>query len=584
MDDKLSETNEVLTPEPVATPRRPFIFIVYSHHEHKLAEALKGLLESWGFEAFFCRQEIRELATSESYRKDLAKNLMKADLVILLLSNGFRHSPYCQAEAGATVTIDKDHIQIMIPPVSHATIKDVSPVLEGRELIDGSQPLTVVDKLRKQLAVEFERWGLPRTTDLDAAFTCATQLETALADAIQQYDIEPPSQSLIEFWNSLTDASESIIANIREAVATGATHIAVVGVSLKYSINILTTAIEGAAADAKASGQSRGPLTIELVHVDDQSHILHSLKDTMDIGNVLHYLRVGWPQRKARWEAICKDADIEIDVKEPIAIDYIPQQVGIRIHSLAAEWSVLYAGSCSFDHVGQEVRLLVGEREYFYYSSRSADLRAPKAINVFNQYFTQYRSPRHSGATLVLDHNDWIARLETCVSSYPNIDQLVLVSNTSQKFFPLIIPALRRGLTVKVYTRHPDMLSASQATLVESLKERLVEEIGTRLPDDWTGTVEFRYFRYAPTFRAALIGDSVLGLQVYTINGNAQAALMQGHNGDPQRRIIPLVPTEMRLIVTRYGEHFQELRKMVDLQCSWAIVEPYAILRNVSYG
>jgi hypothetical protein len=107
---------------------RPFIFIVYSDYEHALAKALKGLLECWCFDAFFCRQEIRVLATSKSYRQDLAENLAKADLVILVLSNAFRQSQYCQAEAGATVTLDKPHIQIMIPPVSYPTIKQVSSV------------------------------------------------------------------------------------------------------------------------------------------------------------------------------------------------------------------------------------------------------------------------------------------------------------------------------------------------------------------------------------------------------------------------------------------------------------------------
>lgn len=559
---------------------RPFTFIVYSEYEHALAKALKGLLECWGFDAFFCRQEIRVLSTSKSYREDLAENLAKADLVILVLSNAFRQSQYCQAEAGATVTLDKPHIQIMIPPVSYPTIKDVSPVLEGRDIIDGGQPQTVVEMLRAQLAGKFAAQGLPRTTDPHAEQTCMDTLDAALAVATQRYRIEPPLQATTGFWNTLTEASGSIIDNIREAVATGPTHVALVGVSLKYSINILTTAIEGAAADARASGQPAGPLTIELVHVDDQSHILHSLKDTIDIGNVLDYLRIGWPERKAYWEDICGKAGIQIDVKDPVAIDYIPQQAGIRIRGLPGDSSVLYAGSCSFDRRGQQVTLLVGEREYFYYSSRSADVRATKAIAVFNQYLAQYRSPRHSGATLVLDHHEWIARLEECVSSYPNLHELVLVSNTSQKLFQLIIPALQRHLTVKVYTSHPDLLSAREAVLVEGLEEKLDEEIATRLPADWSGAVELRYSRNVPTFRAALIGDAVLGMQAYTINGNPRAA-SAGRPDDPQRRPIPqLINTELRLIVTRYGEHFQKLRENIDRQCGWADPEPYCVRRG----
>jgi len=561
---------------PTAAPR-PFIFIVYSDYEHDLAAALKALLESWGFDAFFCRQEMRVLGTSRSYRQDLAENLAKADLVILLLSNAFRQSQYCQAEAGATVTLNKPHVQVMIPPVGYATIKDVSPVLEGWEIIDGGQPQTVVDKLRGQLAVKFADLGLPRTTDPHAEQTGAAALEAAIEAAIARYRVEPPSQALTGYWDTLTKASDSIIATIREAVANGATDVAVVGVSLKFSINILSTAIEAAAADAIASGKPAGPLTIELVHVDDQSHILHSLKDNVDIGNVLHYLRVGWPERKAEWQATCQAAGIEVDIKEPVAIDYIPQQVGIRIRGLPADASVLYAGSCSFDRRGREVILLVGEREYAYYSSRSADARATKAIAVFNQYLAQYRSPRHSGATLVLDHTEWIKRLEECVTLYPDLDELVLVSNTSQKLFPLIIPALRRGLTVKAYTSPPDLLSPREAANVESLPEDIDAEIASWLPPGWAGAVELRHTTNLPTFRAALIGDAVLGLQAYTINGNAHAAA-NARPDDAQRRLVtPLIPTELRLIVTRYGEHFQKLREMVDRQCGWADPEPYFV-------
>jgi hypothetical protein len=561
---------------------RPFIFIVYSDYEHVLAKALKGLLESWGFDAFFCRQESRVLATAKSYRQDLAEKLANADLVILVLSNAFRQSPYCQAEAGATVTLDKPHIQIMIPPVSYPTIKDVSPVIEGWHIIDGGQPLTVVDELRAQLAgtPKFSELGLPRTTDPHAEKTWTDTLDAALVEAVARYRIEPPSRVSIGFWDTLTDASRSIIDNIREAVATGETHVAVVGVSLKYSIHILTTAIEEAAADAKASGQPAGPLTIELVHVDDQAYILHSLEDTIDIGNVLDYLRIGWPQRKSYWKDTCAKAGIKIHIEDPVAIDYIPQQVGIRIHGLPGDSSVLYAGSCSFAHRGQQVTLLVGEREYFYYSSRSANLLATKAIAVFNQYLAQYRSPHNSGATLVINHLQWITRLEECVLRYPDLKQLVLVSNTSQRFFQLIIPALQRHLTVKVYTSHPELLSSREGALVDALEERLDQEIATRLPADWSGAVELWHCRTPPTFRAALIGDAVLGMQAYTFNGNPRPA-SAGRQDDPhQRTTISLINTELRLIATRYSEHFQMLRADINRQCGWADPEPYCVRRG----
>jgi TIR domain len=283
--------------------RRPRIFIVYENHEQYVAQALQDLLNTWGFDAFFCRQEIRVLATSEGYRQELAENLANADLVILILSNGFQHSPYCQAEAGATVTLKKHQIHITIPPVAADDIKRISPVLEGWELIDGSMPEEVARVLRNRLRGVFKDPGIlePKNAEIELNCGAAKKLRESLDDVIREYKIEPPEQAQIGVWESLTDprASASIIAHIRRAIADGETNVAVVGVSLKYSIHIITQAINSLAAEGSTSW--RGPLTIELVHVDDQSHILHTLKDDIDISSVLRYFRIGWEQTKADW-------------------------------------------------------------------------------------------------------------------------------------------------------------------------------------------------------------------------------------------------------------------------------------------
>jgi hypothetical protein len=561
--------------------RRRRIFIVYENHEQQVAQALQDLLKTWGFEAFFCRQEIRVLATSEGYRRELAENLANADLVILILSNGFQHSLYCQAEAGATVTLKKHQIHITIPPVDADDIKRISPVLEGWELIDGSMSAEVVRVLRNRLRGVFKDPGMLEAKNAETELHCgeAKKLLEALDDVIRTYKIEPPEQAQIGVWESLTDprASASIVAHIRRAVADGEANIAVVGVSLKYSIHIITQAIKSLAAKGKMSW--RGPLTIELVHVDDQSHILHTLKDDIDISSVLSYFRIGWEQTKADWEKKCKDVGIEVNVAAPVAIDYIPQQVGVRIKSLTAEWSVLYAGRCSFESAGAGTRLLVGEGEYFFYSSPARTPRGPKAIEVFDQYVRHYRSPQHNGATLVLNHNEWIARLESCLSNYQGLRELVLVSNTTTKFRQLIITALSRGLLVRVYSRDPELLSPRDATLVKSLEEELTEGIA-KLGAPCPGRAELRYFHHTPTFRAAVIGEAVLGLQAYTIQGNAQTADPPSRPAGSHKRGESVAPSELRLIVTRHGEHFQELRKMVDLQCEGADPVPYAVLGN----
>jgi hypothetical protein len=95
--------------------RKPFIFIVYQDFEHKLAANLQRLFETWGYEAFQCRQGDRD---GEAYRRELRENIRKSDLVLFLLSREFRWSSYCQAEAGTAMALEKPYIPIIIFPAT----------------------------------------------------------------------------------------------------------------------------------------------------------------------------------------------------------------------------------------------------------------------------------------------------------------------------------------------------------------------------------------------------------------------------------------------------------------------------------
>jgi hypothetical protein len=158
------------------------------------------------------------------------------------------------------------------------------------------------------------------------------------------------------------------------------------------------------------------------------------------------------------------------------------------------------------------------------------------------------------------------------VAKYPDISQLTLVSNTCQKLFPLIIPALRRGITVKVYVTDHENLEGINKMMVSALDGRLAEEIVSKLGDKCPGQAELYYLHYQPTFRAALIGESVLGLQAYI----GQQAISHTR---------PLDPAELRLIITRYSRNFSELREVVSrmLQGARADDEPYAVLPAPSH-
>jgi TIR domain-containing protein len=559
---------------------RKRVFIVYAEYDEELAQTLKDLLDAWGFDASYCRQEIRELAAAEPYRKELADLLKSADLVLLILSKAFQHSNYCQAEAGATVIYEKRHIPITIPPLGWHNVTQASPVVEGWELVDGSRPHEFVRLLENKLVGEFAKDGLPEVQDLQNLDACKDAVRSALANLIDAYSAAPPTAALTGVWNKLTDPDthRSILMHVRRAIEEGETNVAIAGVSLKYSIRIMTDAINALADNLDNPDNSRplkGPLNIELFHVDDQSHILRSLEDSTDISSIVHYFRVGWPDTKAGWEAAGDRAGIQVNVPEPVAIDYIPQQVGVRIQSVTRQWSVLYAGACAFETIGGSTRLLVGEREYAFhtsalpnpYSSSVRNTRGPEAIEVFNQYVNFYSERKHNGAALVLG-SEWILRLERCISEYQGIEELVLVSNTCQKLFPLIVPALSRGMKVKVYTTHPDLLPDVDKDKVRRLRQRLDADIAHRLRKRSSGVAELLYLRHIPTFRGVLIGDAVLGLEPYVVPpGSEHSARGQSLANET------LVPSGLRLIVSKYGGAYERLREIIEGQCFGAAAE-----------
>ena len=100
--------------------------------------------------------------------------------------------------------------------------------------------------------------------------------------------------------------------------------------------------------------------------------------------------------------------------------------------------------------------------------------------------------------------------------------------------------------------RNPDhqQLADDTANAVRSLPNRIRKV--KRLAGDVAAnvTVEIYYFRHEPTFRAAMIGDAVLGVQMYQ--------QMKADEGK-----LELGPGPLRIITTSYSAQFDGLRKMV---------------------
>ncbi len=549
----------------IGTGVKKRIFIVYANHDAELADALEQLFEHWGFHAFYCRQEHREQAVSKPYRDDLRDELKKADLAVLLLSRSFKDSRYCQVEAGAMTALGTPYILVMIPPATKGEIVELSPILEGLEILDARKDANprrdFVSLLRTRLS---DKFGGQRGIRDDKVAVKA--VEDSLAAIVDLYRLEPPRQAHIGVWPSLESDSPaplSIIENIGRSLlgGVGRAELVFVGISLKFSLKLITKALE--VLPKKERGKtSKRDLTIDLVHMDDQSHILHALKDTTDITNVLENFHAEWPRTQLRWHSACAAAGINLIVKTT-TVDYIPPRVGILIDGHGGP--KLYAGRCSFSEIGGVFQLKVGEREYFFYTA--ADERGKNAIRDFKGYLSLYKRPGHNGVVLP-SRALWVAQLEACIENYQDISEVTLISRTMTKLQPLIIPSLRKGLLVKVYIHHPDLLPADERYDVTSLARRIRDDIRNDSYECSGGRVEIRRYRHDSSFRAALVGHHVLGIQMYVHRvqwANFHEGLTTSQSNTDSKSLIPprgeMMPSELRLVVTRHSSQFESLRK-----------------------
>ena len=565
------------------------IFIVYESHEVKLAEALKQLFQHWGIGTVYCRQEIRGLAVSEPYRQFLAEQLSTARLVIPLLSPSFQWSSYCQAEVGACATFKKPMISVIIPPSSINDVRAISPVLEGFDYVIASPslprwpPKKLFDILKSVGGPD--RWETQNfINDLQSKILQALQLEIhgqnsqdaeevrlrrnaegALRSIIEDNYFRLPRRELVLVWPSIDDritpddnqipslAPISIKEHIKLSLLDPdipTTALTFVGVSLKFSLRLITAALEELAYDHQnnirlitvARDGTKKALQVTLVHMGDQAHILHALHDQIDIRNIVASFHEGWLETRTRWSKSCSDMGIDLLTPQKVCIDYIPPRIGILI-----DGSFLYAGRCSFPERGDtEFYLRAGENEYFFYDRTSP--RGGKEIEQFEQYVSVYKRSSFYGVTLVPEPNRWIDTLQHCVAEYPDATQITLISQTCTKFLPLIKAALPRGLVVNVYVQHPDTkpMPAEVEAAIRALPvliRRLIED-QRRLP--LRAAIYIYYYRHQPTYRVASIGEDVLGIQMYLSRPQEAGSVTAG---------------ELRLIISKHSSKYSELQQ-----------------------
>lgn len=251
--------------------RKPFIFIVYQNSEHTLAVGLQRLFEEWGYNVFQCRQGDRD---GQAYRAELRENLRKSDVAVILLSREFQWSPYCQTEAGTVMALEKPYVPVLVPPARREDVgNEIAPVLEGVQLLYAADPNFISllqaavakaigrskDSLKKLISrlQEIERSELSdfAPTNVEEDDAKRAYVHASIRDIESRYRLSQPKKRLLSLWPSLADSAckTSIVGNMTNCLGEedDETVFTFAGVSLKYSLHLISDALEAFSKSAK---------------------------------------------------------------------------------------------------------------------------------------------------------------------------------------------------------------------------------------------------------------------------------------------------------------------------------------------
>ncbi|EGQ9063826.1 toll/interleukin-1 receptor domain-containing protein [Vibrio parahaemolyticus] len=145
------------------------IFISHASKDADVVEEIIELLEAIGVESnqIFC-------TSFEGYGIDLGENFLDAiktelssdSMVLFLLSEHFYKSPVCMCEMGAAWVLSKEHIPIVVPPLTYSDIQGVLPLTQGMLLTDSLKLNSFKEKIEKTFNItnglSFSTWERKR--------------------------------------------------------------------------------------------------------------------------------------------------------------------------------------------------------------------------------------------------------------------------------------------------------------------------------------------------------------------------------------------------------------------------------------
>ncbi|EOW9155622.1 hypothetical protein VCSRO172_3444 [Vibrio cholerae] len=132
------------------------IFISHASKDAEVVEEIIELLEAIGVESnqIFCTSfEGYGIELGENFLDAIKNELSSDSMVLFVLSENFYASPVCMCEMGAAWVLSKEHIPVVVPPLSYSDIKGVLPLTQGMVLTDAMKLNSFKEKIEKTFSI-----------------------------------------------------------------------------------------------------------------------------------------------------------------------------------------------------------------------------------------------------------------------------------------------------------------------------------------------------------------------------------------------------------------------------------------------
>lgn len=145
------------------------VFISHSSMDSEIVEEIIEILEAIGLEStqIFCTSfEGYGIELGNNFLEEIKNELSSDALVLFVLSQNFYNSPVSMCEMGATWILSKEHIPLIVPPLTYEDIKGVIPLTQGMILNEPMKLNSFKEKIEKIFEIDttsnFSTWERKR--------------------------------------------------------------------------------------------------------------------------------------------------------------------------------------------------------------------------------------------------------------------------------------------------------------------------------------------------------------------------------------------------------------------------------------